>query len=348
MRRLLLILLAASLFMGAEKCSKCDEARARAEAVCRLQPGTETCAEARAEADAVCKPKPTPVPTPVPTPIPTPVPTPTTCTFPQGVPQFDFRIVPNPREFSAIVDATIRENTFCSGETDCTWGPEDPQVYQDILIAALQRKGLCAGRHNPGNDQISVARTCAAGVVWENYQPVNYGGVQHKARFASANVKDGWVVPRSCQSEVPPPTPPPTSPPTPTPEPTPAPTPTPGACPLMTFLKMDRKDLPGILFPVIDVTPQGPDKARCLTIGKDQDKCPLGPEGPNPEDNAERIRCEIFYGPYAFSLNGHPCEEAGAGCFHHSPNPLNIKVSGHGTLRVEAKGNGVSNQMTIP
>lgn len=174
-------------------------------------------------------PSATPTATPLPTPVPTPspVPTPTTsptarCSFPQGVPQEDFKEVTNPGQFSKVMDATIKELTTCAGETDCTWGPLDPQIYIKQLVVRLQEKGYCAGQHVDGDtDQISIALSCGANVVWENYQPVNFGGVQHKARFAPANVKSGWQVPVSCTGV------PPVTIPTPVPTPIPQPIPTP-------------------------------------------------------------------------------------------------------------------------
>lgn len=273
-------------------------------------------------------PNPTPTPTPSPTPIPLPLPTPVTCTFPQGVPQEDFKIVPNPKEFSLVVDQTIKENTTCVGVTDCTWGPENPQTYLSLMIKKLQEKGLCAGQHENGiTDQISVARTCEAGVVWENYQPVNFGGTQHKARFYPGNVKDGWTVPKSCDMNKKP-TPPPFDPSCGEPPRPPCPTPTPNCPPATSRIILSVRNQAAW---IVDATPQYCNREWCGLNGfPNRNCCPLGPEG-----NELRATCEGKFSPYTWKFRGEVCDSSPI-CFTNN-NPLQLKIpksSGTGLVEV--------------
>lgn len=303
---------------------------------------------------ASCPPVPQPPnPVPTPTPFPTPVPTPTPvakCFFPQGVPQEDYKLVPNPAQFSSVVDATIRENVqVCHGETDCDWGPADPQVYLSVMVKALQTKGLCAGQHEDGHsDQISVANSCAAGVTWENYQPVNFGGDIHKARFAKGNIMDGWQVPVSCGSVGPVPTPTPTPVPGPTPTPTPTPTPVPpgqpATCPpeLTKFNPLAVRDQAAF---IIDATPVTCVREWCNANGfPGVVCCPMGHEG-----DPQRAACEALFGPYEWTYQGSLC--GGATCFNNNGNILQERIpkpTAGGVITVKAANGVTSVPATVP
>ncbi len=242
-------------------------------------------------------PTPTPTPFPTPTPKPTPTPLPIVCSFPQGVPQEDFKLVPNPAEFSTIVDQTIRENTTCSGNTDCIWGNKDPQVYIKVMVEALRKKNLCVGQHTDNeSDQISVSKSCNAGVTWENYQPVNFGGDFHKARFAPNNIRDGWQVPRSCTSTIPVPTP------------TPIPI---QVCP-SSIDKLNSKVRNQALW-VVDFTPKTCDRNFCERVFPGNTCCDMGIEG-----TAQRSVCENLFGPYTATCPRLDC--------FPNDNPLQYKV----------------------
>lgn len=235
-------------------------------------------------------PTPTPIDPPISEPVDPPVnPTPTQCTFPQGIPEQDYKLVPNPGKFSTIVDQTIRENTNCTGETDCTWGSENPQFYLRIMINALQQKGLCAGQHEDGvTDQISVAENCNAETTWENYQPVNFGGTQHKARFAPGNIKDGWQVPKSCNLNQKPPLDPPFEPACGDPPRPPCNPPEPQLnCNPHTGFR-DIKVLTHVGNRLnINTTPEGCNKDKCNELGwTGRNCCPLGRRGD------EQVKCE--------------------------------------------------------
>jgi hypothetical protein len=85
-----------------------------------------------------------------------------------------------------VVEAAISELTGCApgNPPRCILGEEKPQVYMDALVRLLRAKGIHAGQHRSGiTDQISVARTCEAGVVWENYQWINYGDQKRVVRW---------------------------------------------------------------------------------------------------------------------------------------------------------------------
>lgn len=256
-------------------------------------------------------PQPTPSPTATPTPVPTPTPTPTPvpipqkCSFPQGVPESQFTKVSNPKQYNDIVNTCIRENVaFCDGATDCTWGPDDPQVYLAKMVACLQGSGFCAGQHSDGNsDQISVTKTCSPGITWENYQPVNFGGV-HKARFNAA--MDGWQVPVDCSSN---------------PNPTPTPTPTPVLnCP--SSVDRINVNIRNQAAWIIDATPQTCDKTWCDSHGfVGRNCCPLGQEGSD-----QRPLCEASFAPYNWSLNGNPCPNDNCWLNGDPPNILQLRV----------------------
>lgn len=352
-----LILLAP--FLMAQQCSDTDKCKAAQDAQARacaanpqdLQGGV--CMTATAAVKRYCgpAPAPTPVPTPTPqpTPLPTPQPTPTpsaVCSFPQGVAQGDYREGPNPQTLAQTVDDTLVEMTGCAPRSDCVLGQSDPQFYLSAVIGRLRAKGLCAGQHIDGEtDQLSVARSCEAGVIWENYQVVNYGNPR-KVRWLPGSAMSGWIVPKSCGT-IPAPGPTPTPGPQPTPTPTPTPPPPGGACPTLTDLKMKvHSNNPGSA--IVDVTPRGPDCARCASINKgcDAGVCPLGPEG-TPEFDAQRIECERLFGPYVFRWNGALCGDPDVPCFHQDEqNPLTVKVLKSGTVSVASRS-GVGNSVDV-
>lgn len=94
---------------------------------------------------------------------------------------------------------------------------------------------------------------------------------------------------------------------------------------------------------VYNATPKAGDRARCISIGKQQDKCPLGPEG-----SAEQHACE------AARVGEHgPTWEAVGGTLEIIPqgDPSYLaKVKGSGTLRVctQAQQPQVCGQAVIP
>ncbi len=294
-------------------------------------------------------PPPNPEPTTTPTPVstPTPIPVPILCYFPQGVPEQDYKLVGNPGQFSQVVDQTIRENTTCSGETDCNWGIADPQVYLATMIKALQAKGLCAGQHENGSsDQISVSANCNANVTWENYQPVNFGGTDHKARFAPGNVKDGWQVPVACVG-IPNPDPTPTPKPTPTPwqppcgtDPLP-PCQAPIDCP-KSLDKLNLKVRDQAAW-IINCTPKTCDREFCARVFPGNLCCDMGLEGSN-----QREICEAKFGPYQWNFKGVNCPTDD--CFNVDGNQLLQKVrksAGPGPIYILAP-NGVKGEAVIP
>jgi hypothetical protein len=239
------------------------------------------------------------------------------------VPDADYVLVPNPLQFQEIVNTVVRENTTCSGETDCTWGPLDPQVYLAATIDGLHRKGLCAGQHVSGvTDQISVAASCEAGVVWENYYVVNFGGTNHKARFNAPG--DGWKIPLSCGGVV-------------TPVPPTDPTPTPGWNPPPPLGLINSKNV-GVNRPVIDATPKTKGTPEwCALYSTGGQNCPGGSEA-NP---TQRQQVETIWGPWMWEINGVNCIITGA-CFYDGGNPLRVVApdSWGKTIRITG-GNGV-------
>ncbi len=279
---------------------------------------------------------PSPPTPPTPTPTPTPAPPIVSCSFPQGVPDEGYVLVPNPLQFQEVVNTVVRENTTCSGETDCVWGSEDPQKYIEITINELQRKGLCAGQHVSGvTDQVSVAAGCEIGVVWENYYVVNYGGVQHKARFNAPG--DGWKIPVSCTGTVPP-----------VPTPTPTPTPTPGWSPPPP-LGLILAHNAGVNRPVIDATPKTKGTPEwCALWSTGGQNCPGGTEA-NP---GQRQAVEAIWGAgptqtsWTWTIDGSDCLKSGA-CFLDGGNPLRIVAPGAwGKVIRVTGGNGVFVEVT--
>lgn len=285
-------------------------------------------------------PSPTPQPTPTPLPTPTPTPTPTTiCFFPQGVPQADYSELPNPGEFSEVVDQTIREHTVCEGATDCIWGSQDPQVYLAILVDSLQKKGFCAGQHENGKtDQISIAHSCSANTLWENYQPVNFGGVNHKARFAPGNVMSGWKVPVSCTG-VPGPIPTPT--PTPLPNPTPTPTPQVNCPPSLDRIVLAVRSQAAY---IVDATPQTSNRAWLDANGfAGRNFGPMGQEG-----SSQRPICEQLFAPYTWTFKNIACPNDV--CWDNNGNNLQERIkkeAGGGLVTIKAL-NGTTQQAVVP
>jgi len=109
-------------------------------------------------------PAPTPTPTPVPTPTPTPVPTPTPT--PLAGCSIDGEPGPliagyRPALGGQVNDAmtTLRPN--CGPGSRCVL-QEGRQAWQARVIAELRRRGLCAGQHSPGTDEIAAATTVTA------------------------------------------------------------------------------------------------------------------------------------------------------------------------------------------
>lgn len=258
---------------------------------------------------------PTPAPAPTPTPTPTPTPIPTTG---GDIATGEWELVPGPRPpalYSNEVNTALVAITGCEVNSRCLLS-SSAEYFLGETARELRALGLFAGIQ-PGADEVCVG---VKPYECQGYHVYNSGGPV--VAWAPGCVRDTWHAR------------------TPT-DPGPGPT-----CPPLTNLKMLVKALnPGSV--VIDVTPRGPDCARCASINKgcDAGVCPLGPEG-TPEFDAQRIACENAAGPYTFTFNGQPCDADGVPCFHQNTNPLTVKVLAPGLVEVRAP-NGVGNQAQV-
>lgn len=278
------------------------------------------------------------LPGPAPTPTPTP-PLPATCPdgFPPGPDGCPPPVTPDPlpggditsgdwvivaprppAQYADQINAALVRLTSCEPPSRC---PVKQEMFTFLgkVVVEVRRSGLNAGIQ-PGADEVAVGVkpyevqgyhvfTCDPGC--------NTGVVG----WAPGSVRDTWHAVEN---------PPITSAP----------------CPPLTNLKIKVTYLnPGS--GVVDVTPRGPDCARCATINKgcDAGVCPLGPEG-TPEFDAQRMACEDANGPYVFTFEGRPCDVDGSPCFHQNSNPLTVKVLAAGTVRVRA-ANGVGAEVVV-
>jgi len=158
--------IAAVLVMGGAKgCSEseqCQAARAAMQAVCSSAPESVSCASAKQAAEEACKPAPTPTPTPAPTPppAPTPVPPPAAGCSIDGEPG---PLIPGYRDvLGPEVNAAMHVlRPDCDPGGRCVL-EEGRQSWQARVIAELRRRGVCAGQHEPGTDEVAVATSATA------------------------------------------------------------------------------------------------------------------------------------------------------------------------------------------
>ena len=286
-------------------------------------------------------PNPTPEPTPIPTPTPTPVPTPTpiqSCSFPQGVPEDQFKQVTNPLTLASRVDSVIAEHTSCAIGSDCILGNSDPQFYLSSIINWLIEDGLCAGQHVDGQtDELSVALNCDANTIWESYHSVNFGNTTRRVAWNPGSARPAWTVPVSCDLKQKP-TPPPFNP-----SCGEAPRPPCGSVSCPTSVDRILVGIRDQAAWIVDATPQTCNKDWCNANGfAGRNCCPLGSEGSD-----QRPICESRFAPYNWFLNNVSCPNSTCWLNGDPPNPLQLRVPKGNTGTVSVCSGSICGSGTI-
>lgn len=279
-RHLAWMLLALPFIFGGGPCdTPCPPEVRKACETCAANPSTPGCellAQSKA-CDSCPAPGPTPTPTPPPSttttttqppvppttttttmpapqPTPTPIPPLAGCRAPQGV---EWSIGPVTSTRAKLVNEVMAGLTGCPvGEPNCVHGSgagdAGAQKWMNRVIYELRMRGVCAGQHIAGSDELRQRRHVAAlekrafstgtdeiavavgacDGFWEGYKIANFGGgkviwaIEGGGEGPPGANRRSWTPLSGC-SATPPPTPSPSPGPTPTPEPSPGP-----ACPI--------------------------------------------------------------------------------------------------------------------
>lgn len=279
-----LVILVLPFLLGGGPCdTPCPPEVRQACAACAANPATPGCellAQSKA-CDSCPAPGPTPPPSttttttqppvpstttttttmPAPQPTPTPIPPLAGCKAPQGV---EWSIGPVTSTRARLVNEVMAGLTGCHvGAGDCVHGSgagdAGAQKWMNRVIYELRMRGVCAGQHiagseelrqrrhvaflekrafSTGTDEIAVAVGACEG-FWEGYKIANFGGgkviwaIEGGGEGPPGANRRSWTPTSGCSATPPPPTPSPSPGPTPTPGPVPTPTPPPaGSCPL--------------------------------------------------------------------------------------------------------------------
>jgi len=237
------------------------------------------------------------------------------------------------------VNAVLEAITGCSVKSDCAVadgsdrvgrveGEKNYEALQARTVAALQAQGIPAGWHQePHPDEIAVKATSGA---WEGYKVATDGG---KIKVAWAGMPSRPCFGEECRTigggsyrgnwlpgVVA--TPGPTQPTGPEPDLT---------CRAPEKVEIKRHGTAPGGETVYDLTFKAPDRGRCLSLGKAQDLCGLGPDctAPGEGDTPEKVALEDARCP-AWRAAKEACEDRMVGAISWQGTGVEIKPQGRG------------------